>query len=325
MNEDGDSLSPSPRPLQTNNLNQEEKEEELLDVQPETKKEKAREMEVACQQFNNDSRLGTLNKDRENPNEMGVPTAPPNSPDLDSAPVEGSLKTPQNSNSNQDSDNEFAGVGYKSTQSTTETIENIKAFIEKPITRPNKPKPAAARKLDLNQMKGITTSGSVTVDVEKIRNRPKKKRVSLSRKSGLVFPVARVLKHLKKGKFAKHVGVGAGVYLTAVLEYLVAEVLELAGNCARYYKKRRVFPRCVLLTFRHDAELDVLTRQAVVPQGGVKPFIHRELLPVDKQESHFHPKFGGFISTQDMIRYKLKPPSVASATSNASYAAKPLE
>jgi histone H2A len=282
-------------------------------------------LEDACHNLNNDSGLETLNKERENSNEMGVPTAPPNSPDLDTAPVDGSLKTPQNSNSNHGSNNEFVGGVYKSTENTTETIENIKAFVEKPITRPHQPKPAAARKLDLNQMKEITTTGSVTVDVEKIRNRPKKKRVSLTRKSGLVFPVARVLKHLKKGKFAKHVGVGAGVYLTAVLEYLVAEVLELAGNCARYYKKRRVFPRCVLLTFRHDAELDVLTRQAVVPQGGVKPFIHRELLPVDKQESHFHPKFGGFISTQDMIRYKLKPPSVASATSNASYAAKPLE
>merc|ERR1712098_226024 len=77
----------------------------------------------------------------------------------------------------------------------------------------------------------------------------------------------------------KRTGFTAGVYMAAVLEYLVAEILELAGNCARYFRKQRIFPRCIQLTLLHDKELFQLTRGAIVPQGGVKPFIHPALQP----------------------------------------------
>jgi outer membrane biosynthesis protein TonB len=52
---------------------------------------------------------------------------------------------------------------------------------------------------------------------------PKKKSVSRSVKAGLQFPVGRIGRYLKKGRYAKRVGTGAPVYLAAVLEYLAAE------------------------------------------------------------------------------------------------------
>ena len=55
---------------------------------------------------------------------------------------------------------------------------------------------------------------------------------SRSSRAGLQFPVGRISRYLKQGKFAERVGAGAPVYLAAVLEYLAAEVLELAGNAA---------------------------------------------------------------------------------------------
>ncbi|KAK9075807.1 hypothetical protein SSX86_004136 [Deinandra increscens subsp. villosa] len=87
---------------------------------------------------------------------------------------------------------------------------------------------------------------------------PRKKSVTRSIKAGLQFPVGRIGRYLKKGRYAKRVGTGAPVYLAAVLEYLAAEVLELAGNAARDNKKNRIIPRHVLLAIRNDEELGKL-------------------------------------------------------------------
>ncbi|VAI53913.1 unnamed protein product [Triticum turgidum subsp. durum] len=67
----------------------------------------------------------------------------------------------------------------------------------------------------------------------------RKKAVTRSVKAGLQFPVGRIGRYLKKGRYAQRVGSGAPVYLAAVLEYLAAEVLELAGNAAKDNKKTR--------------------------------------------------------------------------------------
>ncbi|XP_053271381.1 histone H3 [Pleuronectes platessa] len=61
-----------------------------------------------------------------------------------------------------------------------------------------------------------------------------------SSRAGLQFPVGRVHRLLRKGNYAHRVGAGAPVYLAAVLEYLTAEILELAGNAARDNKKSRI-------------------------------------------------------------------------------------
>uniref|UniRef100_A0A8C5JBM3 Histone H2A n=1 Tax=Junco hyemalis TaxID=40217 RepID=A0A8C5JBM3_JUNHY len=66
---------------------------------------------------------------------------------------------------------------------------------------------------------------------------------SRSSRAGLQFPVGRVHRLLRKGNYAERVGAGAPVYLAAVLEYLTAEILELAGNAARDNKKTRIIPR----------------------------------------------------------------------------------
>merc|ERR1711955_71244 len=79
----------------------------------------------------------------------------------------------------------------------------------------------------------------------------KAKAKSRSSRAGLSFPIGRVHRLMKKGNYAERVGSGAPVYLAAVLEYLTAEILELAGNAARDNKKSRVIPRHLQLAIRN--------------------------------------------------------------------------
>ncbi|XP_078165142.1 putative histone H2A.2 [Carex rostrata] len=123
---------------------------------------------------------------------------------------------------------------------------------------------------------------------------PRKKSVTRSVRAGLQFPVGRIGRYLKKGRYAQRVGTGAPVYLAAVLEYLAAEVLELAGNAARDNKKNRIVPRHVLLAIRNDEELGKLLAGVTIAAGGVLPNINPVLLPKktksDSQETTKSPK-----------------------------------
>ncbi|ODM86932.1 Histone H2A [Orchesella cincta] len=105
-----------------------------------------------------------------------------------------------------------------------------------------------------------------------LRKSQGKGKVPFSR-AGLQFPVGRIHRLLRKGNYAERVGAGAPVYLAAVMEYLAAEVLELAGNAARDNKKTRIIPRHLQLAIRNDEELNKLLSGVTIAQGGVLPNI----------------------------------------------------
>ena len=124
----------------------------------------------------------------------------------------------------------------------------------------------------------ILTQNKLTM-VKGGRGGSKKKATSRSAKAGLQFPVGRVHRHIKLGRYASRIGAGAPVYLAAVLEYMAAEVLELAGNAARDNKKSRIVPRHITLAVRNDEELNKFLGGVTVAAGGVLPNIHSVLLP----------------------------------------------
>lgn len=83
-------------------------------------------------------------------------------------------------------------------------------------------------------IKNVKSGASKNAAIVRQAQREKSSR---SKRAGITFPVGRVQRFLKKGQYSERVGAGAAVYLSSVLEYLTAEILELAGNAATWQQK----------------------------------------------------------------------------------------
>ena len=108
------------------------------------------------------------------------------------------------------------------------------------------------------------------------RKEASKKRaaVSGSSRAGLVFPVGRMTRYLRAKRLSERCSGLAGCFMAAVLEYLVDEILDQAGDrCLeepqnKNQKKPRIKPRHLQQAIWQDDELHKLCHQIQISEGG---------------------------------------------------------
>uniref|UniRef100_A0A667J2R1 Histone H2A n=1 Tax=Lynx canadensis TaxID=61383 RepID=A0A667J2R1_LYNCA len=103
------------------------------------------------------------------------------------------------------------------------------------------------------------------------RRRRRRHAVSRSRRAELQFPVSRVERLLREGRYAPRLSASTPVFLTAVLEYLTANILELAGKEALDSHKMRITPEHVQRALGSNQHLRGLLENKGESQGSSLP------------------------------------------------------
>ncbi|XP_028378798.1 histone H2A-Bbd type 2/3-like [Phyllostomus discolor] len=82
----------------------------------------------------------------------------------------------------------------------------------------------------------------------------------------LLFSVSHLERLLREGHYAQHLTPSAPVFLAAIVQYLTATVLQLAGNEAQRSGCRRITPQLVDMAIHNNALLSVFFGSTTVSQ-----------------------------------------------------------
>ncbi|KAH0473382.1 MAG: hypothetical protein KVP17_005016 [Porospora cf. gigantea B] len=94
-------------------------------------------------------------------------------------------------------------------------------------------------------------------------------RHTLSTRAGLTFPVARVRKLMRDGKFARRISPSSAVAVAAILEYMVCELAQVSGDAVKQNSMHKLTPRAVELGIRSDDEFARYLANVSIARSGV--------------------------------------------------------
>jgi histone H2A len=154
---------------------------------------------------------------------------------------------------------------------STEGVENIarsKSTYEKRVENLKKAKEIRKNKKLQKQNQGNQLARYKNDYSQKFKQ-------SQSKRAGLIFSVNKFKKSIKKSYNNVRLGPGASVYLTAVLEYLTAELLDLSGDVCFNFKKNRITPRFIMMAVKQDIELNELLKGVTISESGVLPIVNK--------------------------------------------------
>lgn len=112
--------------------------------------------------------------------------------------------------------------------------------------------------------------------------RKRSKAVARGTRAGLSLSVARVRSRMREGLYAKKYGGNTDLYVAAVVEYILDEVIAGAALITRSSKRKALTPQAIQLCVRRDADLSALFKGRNIAGGGVVPGIHAYLMPKRK-------------------------------------------
>ena len=92
--------------------------------------------------------------------------------------------------------------------------------------------------------------------------------IKMSQRTGLIFPVGRVGRLLRRGHFAPNVSVNAAIQMTAILEYMVKELLEISVDVTKKAFVKTITPRHIQDAMNLDEDLNVLAVSQNILAGG---------------------------------------------------------
>lgn len=89
--------------------------------------------------------------------------------------------------------------------------------------------------------------------------------------------MGRIGRYIRCKNYSTRVGVGAPVFVAAVMEYLCAEVLDVAGEICKEAGYKRITPRYIELAVRKDIDLARLFQNKSISEGGTAPINNQSL------------------------------------------------
>ena len=148
------------------------------------------------------------------------------------------------------------------------------------------------QKIDDEELRGVSVTYETKPQSEEVQAQPedaeeaqqnnKVSQISyLSRRSaqeraGVKFPIGRMGKIAKQGRFADRISQGTPVFMAGVLEYLAFEIVELASKQAEQDKTsgsrghKTIMPRHIMLAIKSDEELDKFKKGCEFAMCGYK-------------------------------------------------------
>lgn len=116
------------------------------------------------------------------------------------------------------------------------------------------------------------------------RGTPSKKAVSRTVRSGLTFSVGRVDRWLNAHKMTERKAAKTAIVATAILEQVMAEVVQTAGDFTKEQGKTRITPRLIQQSIFKDVDLRKILGSAKIVGGGVEALRHVKFLPLAQRK-----------------------------------------